>query len=151
MKWELLAAAGAVCPMATPADAQPIVPEAATPVGTWSGTVTRRGKPEPIQLAFTESGQARLLTSAGESQGTWVSTGPSTFDYKIVEVLTDSSTGQEAGSVRISQDAQRDPEQDPDAFTSSGQSQVFDLDGQLVRSVTADVSVTRVSAQPQDG
>jgi hypothetical protein len=125
---------------------QPIRPAAVTPVGTWSGTVTRRGKAERIQLALTESGEARLLTSAGESEGNWRPAGPSTFRYEIVEALTDSGTGQQAASVRISQVAQ----QDADAFTSSGESQVFDLTGQLIRSVTATVSVTRQSAQPQD-
>jgi hypothetical protein len=146
MKWNPLAASGEVLAMgmmATSAQVQPRLPEAATPVGTWSGTVTRRGEPESIQLTFTESRRACLLTSDGESQGSWVPADPAGFDYEIVEALTDSSTGQPAGSVHITQNAQ----QDMDGFTSSGLSQVFDQNGKLIRSVTSTVSVTRMSTQ----
>jgi hypothetical protein len=147
MKWKLLAVAGAaVFPIAVMAGPAQASTPASTPVGTWSGTVTRPGETDNIQLAFTKSGKACLFTVDGRSLGVWFPTSGSTFDYKILEAAIDPTSGQQTGWVLINQDAQ----ENGSAFTSSGVSDIFDLNFNPTGTANATVSVTRVSAQPEN-
>ncbi|MCX5440581.1 MULTISPECIES: hypothetical protein [unclassified Streptomyces] len=118
---------------------------ALTPVGTWSGTVTRPGASDPIQLSFGKSGHACLITTSGSgtatSSGTWTRSGSQQFNYKIKESLTDAN-GTATGWIQINQDAV----QEGTDFSSSGTSLIYDLNGNLQGSVISHVTATRTSS-----
>ncbi|WP_405598632.1 MULTISPECIES: hypothetical protein [unclassified Streptomyces] len=118
---------------------------ALTPVGTWSGTVTRPGASDPIQLSFGKSGRACLITTSGSgtatSSGTWTRSGSQQFNYKIKESLTDAN-GTATGWIQINQDAV----QEGTDFSSSGTSLIYDLNGNLQGSVISHVTATRTSS-----
>ncbi|MFF1689558.1 MULTISPECIES: hypothetical protein [unclassified Streptomyces] len=116
-----------------------------SPVGTWSGTVTRPGASDQIQLSFGSSGRACLITTSGSgtatSTGTWSQSGSEQFNYKIKESLTDEN-GTATGWIQINQDAV----QKGTGFSSSGTSRIYDLNGNLQGSVTSHVTATRTSS-----
>ncbi|QEU73952.1 hypothetical protein CP967_19895 [Streptomyces nitrosporeus] len=118
-----------------------------SPVGTWTGTVTRPGASDQIQLAFGPSGRACLITTMENevttSYGAWQQSGFLHFNYKIKEALTDGN-GTLLGWIHIDQDAV----QQGSAFSSSGTSLVYDLAGNPQGSVTSYVTATKTSSTP---
>uniref|UniRef100_A0AAU3GQA4 Uncharacterized protein n=1 Tax=Streptomyces sp. NBC_01401 TaxID=2903854 RepID=A0AAU3GQA4_9ACTN len=97
-----------------------------TPAGTWTAQVARPRETTLSTLRFTAGGRA-LLVSGGVGGGTWHSTGPGTFTYRIAEPLFDSE-GAYRGWVDIEQNA----EQNGDSFTSAGSSRVHDAGDTLL-------------------
>ena len=146
----LLCAAAAVTTVAatgSTASAQEVkVLSDSTPVGLWVDTVSREGVTDNLQIAFSSTGEACLYTSDGESVGTWESTRGEHFSYAILEALIDNTTGQHTGWILINQYAV----QERGVIDSSGVSDVFDLNGNLIASVTSTVSVQRESSQVPD-
>lgn len=125
---------------AAPAHAACAAPD---PVGSWQATVTRPGVTENITIDFYGDGHVCLFAGGGKSPGQWSTTGSSEFNFKVKENLLDES-GQVTGWVRIDQDAV----QSGDAFTSEGISKVYDSDGTLTGTLTAQVDGTRQSPDP---
>ncbi|MFD5118842.1 hypothetical protein [Streptomyces sp. NPDC058385] len=114
-------------------------------VGKWAGTVTHGGTTGDIELIFTPSGKACLITSAGVSRGSWKSTGGAgDFNYKIAEAMTDE-TGTQLGWIHIDQNT----EAVSSAFTSTGVSHVYDMAGNPQFTQVADVDVHRVAGIPR--
>ncbi|WP_328542075.1 hypothetical protein OHT17_15520 [Streptomyces sp. NBC_00371] len=113
-------------------------------VGKWAGTVTHGGTTGDIELIFTPSGKACLITSAGVSTGRWKSTGGAgEFNYKIAEAMTDGS-GTQQGWIYIDQNT----EAVSSTFTSTGVSHVYDMAGNPQFTQVADVDVHRVAGTP---
>ncbi|MFF1689553.1 MULTISPECIES: hypothetical protein [unclassified Streptomyces] len=113
-------------------------------VGKWAGTVTHGGDTGDIQLIFTTSGKACLITSAGVSTGSWKSTGGAgDFNYKIAEAMTDGS-GTQQGWIYIDQTTHAVS----NSFTSTGVSHVYDMAGNPQFTQVADVSVHRIAGNP---
>lgn len=110
-----------------------------SPVGSWNATVTRPGVTMPIQLYFAANGVACLVTTDGESIGSWTRTGHDTFNYQIKEALVVG--GVTEGWIYIDQDARQRGEK----FGSSGTSTVYSLDGSLLEAVGAQVTADRAS------
>ncbi|MFF1451679.1 hypothetical protein ACFVYF_26600 [Streptomyces sp. NPDC058274] len=129
--------------MVLPASAQGANVKASTPVGSWEATVTRPGATENVQLFFSHAGKACLLTSGGESVGTWSPTGVNSFNFRIKEALADAD-GTQTGWVYINQYAA----QVGSHFNSSGVSNIYDLNGNNVGSVVSKLAGTRGSAKP---
>ncbi|MCX5440586.1 MULTISPECIES: hypothetical protein [unclassified Streptomyces] len=114
-------------------------------VGKWAGTVTHGGTTGDIELIFTPSGKACLITSAGVSRGSWKSTGGAgDFNYKIAEAMIDE-TGTQLGWIHIDQNT----EAVSSAFTSTGVSHVYDMAGNPQFTQVADVDVHRVAGAPR--
>lgn len=114
-------------------------------VGKWAGTVTHGGTTGDIELIFTPSGKACLITSAGVSRGSWKSTGGAgDFNYKIAEAMIDEN-GTQLGWIHIDQNT----EAVSSAFTSTGVSHVYDMAGNPQFTQVADVDVHRVAGAPR--
>ena len=129
--------------IALPASAQCADAKVTSPVGSWEATVNRPGATEQVQMFFSRSGKACLISGAGLSLGTWERTGVNAFNYRIKEPLSDGQ-GTQTGWVYINQNAA----QTGDQFNSSGVSTVYDLSGNKQGAVTAVVAATRGTATP---
>jgi hypothetical protein len=121
-----------------------------TPIGVWRGTV-EFGSSANVTLAFFPGGRACLRSSAtdgsgatGQGTGTWQATGARTFTYEIRERSMDAS-GTTVGFVDIHQNAT----QTGNTFTSSGMSDILDVNGNLITTVESRVSASRVLALPR--
>ncbi|MGW3202922.1 hypothetical protein [Streptomyces sp. NPDC001135] len=130
--------------VALPASAQGEEIRVTTPVGSWESTVTRPGATDYVQMFFTRSGRACLISDGGTSVGTWRPTGPNAFNYRIKEPLSDGH-GTQTGWVYINQYATQSGD---DQFNSSGVSTIYDLSGNKQGAVTAKVIAVRGTATP---
>lgn len=117
---------------ATPAAHHPI----GSPIGVYPGTVTRPGATDHITLTFTATGQSCLRTSDGLSTGTWSQSGSQTFTFRIKEALI--VNGQQTGWVYINQNANLNG----NSFTSSGVSDLTDLNGNPIGTSPAQITAT---------
>lgn len=115
-------------------------------VGTWKGTVKHGEGSDELTLSFHADGAMCLALTGGggAGKGTWRSTGAETFTYEARERLVDGA-GTVTGYVDISQQAVRSSAE----FHSSGQSKVYDADGEYVGTGEAEVSARQVSGTPQ--
>lgn len=129
--------------IALPASAQCAEDKVTSPVGGWEATVTRPGATESVQMFFSRSGKACLISGGGLSVGTWKRTGANAFNYQIKEALSDGQ-GTQTGWVYINQNAA----QSGDQFNSSGVSTIYDLSGNKQGAVTALVAAVRGTATP---
>ncbi|OLZ71644.1 hypothetical protein AV521_12070 [Streptomyces sp. IMTB 2501] len=130
--------------LALPASAQGAEDRVNAPVGSWEATVTRPGATDYVQMFFTRSGRACLISDGGTSLGSWVPTGPNAFNYRIKEALSDGH-GTQTGWVYINQYA---AQTSSNQFDSSGISTIYDLSGNKQGAVTAKVVATRGTATP---
>ena len=110
---------------------------AASPVGTWSATVTIQGMPPfPSTFHFTPQGVVLL---AGHGAGLWKSTGTNTFTMVVAEGLF-TPDNIYLGWVKI----QQSPTLSGNTFTSAGVSSVHDVNDVFSQNVNVTISATRV-------
>ena len=113
-------------------------------VGRWAGTVTHGGTTGAIELIFTPSGKACLITDDGVSKGSWKSTGGAgDFNYQIAEPMLDDS-GAQIGWIYVDQDTAAVSS----TLTSTGMSRIYDMAGNFQFSQAADVDAHRVAGAP---
>ncbi|MFC1411191.1 hypothetical protein ACEZCY_18440 [Streptacidiphilus sp. N1-12] len=119
---------------------QEIVSAPTAPLGNWSATVAFADKSNEAQLDFEDNGTVRLSSPVSTGEGTWTQTGDSRFSYRLKEVF--NSIPGLPGWVDIEQDAVLTGE----TFTSSGDSNIWDVSGNPLATVTAHVSARREGA-----
>jgi hypothetical protein len=115
-------------------------PVSGTVAGAWTARVARPSGTASSTFHFTPGGRA-FLVSGGVGAGTWTTTGPDRFSYRIAELLLDGS-GARIGWVDIDQQAVRSG----DTFTSTGVTVVYDIDDVRTHSATVGVSAVRADA-----
>lgn len=128
----LLAAAG----LAAPANAT-----GCTPVGTWTGHVTRSDGDHPTQLVFKTGGSVFITNEQNTTtKGSWWVTGTNTFHYKFRGEKVYDENGVYFAYVDFDQDA---VQSGPNNFTSSGPSTFFLVDGTNLGTSTITFTMTR--------
>lgn len=109
----------------------------ASPVGTWSATVTIQGMPPfPSTFHFTPQGVVLL---AGHGAGVWQSTGTYTFTMVVAEGLF-AADNTYLGWVKI----QQSPTLSGNTFTSAGVSTVHNPSDVFTQNVNVTITATRV-------
>jgi hypothetical protein len=121
-----------------------------TPIGTWQGTVVHGAGTGNVTLTFFVGGRVCLKSSptdgsggGGEGVGTWRATGRNTFTYQLRERTFDKN-GTTIGFVDVNQNAR----QVGRAFTSSGISLIYDVNGNLVGRTESRVTAARALVRP---
>ena len=116
-----------------------------TPVGLWKGTVEFGEGTGNVRFVFLPGGRVCLNSSptdgsggGGQGTGRWHATGAHTFTYQIREREFDAS-GTTTGFVDVDQNAT----QSGNTFTSSGMSDILDVNGNLITTVESHVNVSR--------
>jgi len=95
-----------------------------SPVGSWRVTVARPAGPSVAVLCLAPDGRA-TLAGGTTGTGTWTSTGPDRFGYRLAEPIVDAA-GTVTGWVHIEQRAVLAG----DTFTSEGVTVVCDAGGE---------------------
>ncbi|QXE35929.1 hypothetical protein KQY30_18325 [Streptomyces sp. GMY02] len=122
---------------------------AATPVGTWEGTVQHAEGLGGVTLSFHRNGVLCLRSGdggegGGEGRGRWHATGGNTLSYQVTERLYDG-TDTTVGFVRVDQRGM----QRALTIKSDGLSKIYDATGTLLATAPAHVEVRRISAVPE--
>lgn len=121
---------------------------AATPVGSWKGTVKHGDGTGNLTISFFAGGLLCQKSSdatggSGQGAGVWTQTGTNQFSYQSLEQLKDAA-GTITGYVHINQRAVQSGE----TFTSSGISKLYDASGNFVANVSVTVKASRTSTTP---
>lgn len=112
-----------------------------TPVGTWTGFVTRADGDHPTKLVFKAGGKAFVTNEQNTTtQGSWWVTGNNTFHYKFRGEKVYDENGAYFAYVDFDQDAVQSR---PNNFTSSGPSTFFLADGTNLGTSTITFTMTR--------
>ena len=103
-------------------------------VGRWRARVGRPGGDTESEFEFARDGSA-LLVVGGKGSGTWKSTGPDTFSYRILEELTETP-----GTIEIAQEAVLRG----DEFVSNGNAVVRLANGTTAREAAISITAQRL-------
>ncbi|GAA5051761.1 hypothetical protein [Nocardia callitridis] len=144
----LLLLLGVLAATVAPAQAQAQAIEF-LPVGTWQGLVkVSEDPPHEATFQFTESGKICLTygqpgDASGTGTGTWQQAGHNRFTFELTHdvILPDGTL---AAYVAV----QHTADQNGDKFSSSGDTQVTDPDGNPVSSGPSSIEATRTSPTP---
>lgn len=110
------------------------------PTGTWTASVVVDGTEFPTAtMLFNTAGSLSIATPVSLATGVWRKTGTTTFDWEGREVYQ-PGTGL-PGYVLINQHGALDDNK----LTSSGQSKVYDQEGNFWKTVTTVVTATLAS------
>jgi hypothetical protein len=113
-----------------------------TPVGSWTGYVTRTDGDHPTKLQFKANGKVFVTNEQNTTtQGTWWSTGVNKFHYKFRGEKVYDENGAYFAYVDFDQDA---VQSGPDSFASSGPSTFFLADGTNLGTSNITFTMTRV-------
>jgi hypothetical protein len=110
------------------------------PTGMWNARVVRPKGTTSGTFVFASNGTA-LLVDGGIGGGTWDTTGPQRFTFRLAEPRFDDEGGY-LGWVAIEQDAVVDA----DTFTSLGVTTVYDASGTAAYSAQVSISAVRQAA-----
>lgn len=98
-----------------------------TPVGSWTGYVTRTDGDHPTRLVFKAGGKVFITNEQNTTtKGSWWATGANTFHYRFRGEKVYDENGAYFAYVDFDQDAVHSG---PNSFTSSGPSTFFLADG----------------------
>lgn len=112
-----------------------------TPVGTWTGHVTRSDGDHPTHLVFKTGGSVFITNEQNTTtKGSWWVTGTNTFHYKFRGEKVYDENGVYFAYVDFDQDA---VQSGPNDFTSSGPSTFFLVDGTNLGTSTITFTMTR--------
>ncbi|MFD9702346.1 hypothetical protein [Lentzea sp. NPDC059081] len=112
-----------------------------TPVGTWTGQVTRSDGDHPTQLVFKANGNVFITNEQNTTtKGTWWFTGTNTFHYRIRGEKVYDENGAYFAYVDFDQDG---VQSGPNSFTSSGPSTFYLVDGTNLGTSTIVFTMTR--------
>ncbi|MBT2388379.1 hypothetical protein J7E87_02870 [Streptomyces sp. ISL-1] len=116
----------------------------AAPIGVWTGTVTFPTGQVEATMSFHANGKVCLLTpppgpdGGVEGQGTWQSTGPHTFTFKVTERFFDGA-GTTTGYLRATHNATLRG----NVFTTVGDGAFYDADWKEQNTFTATSNMRR--------
>jgi hypothetical protein len=123
--------------------AAPVDSHDQVPTGTWSATVVVDGTQFPTAtMSFTGDGTLSITTPVSSATGVWRKRDGTGFEYQAKETYKPEPGL--PGYVLIDQRAVIDG----DTFTSSGESQVYDQDGNFSKTVHTVVTGTLPSSAP---
>ncbi len=112
-----------------------------TPVGSWTGYVTRTDGDHPTKLAFKATGSVSVTNEQNTTtKGSWWVTGNNTFHFKFRGEKVYDANGVYFAYVDFDQDA---VQSGPNNFTSSGPSTFFLADGTNTGTSTITFTMTR--------
>jgi hypothetical protein len=142
----LLLVLGVLAATAVPAQTAQAAPGEFLPIGTWQGLVkVSEDPPHEATFQLTESGKVCLTfghpgDASGSGTGTWQKSGHNQFTFELTHdvILPDGTL---AAYVTVHHSAS----QNRDKFTSSGDTEVTDPDGNPVRSGPSSIEATRTS------
>ncbi|HEX7301712.1 hypothetical protein [Lentzea sp.] len=113
-----------------------------TPVGSWSGYVTRTDGNHPTSMVFKANGSAFITNEQNTTtKGTWWVTGVNTFHFKFRGEKVYDENGAYFAYVDFDQDA---VQSGPNNVTSSGPSTFYLADGTNLGTSTITFTLTRV-------
>ncbi|MGZ3147659.1 hypothetical protein ACVDFE_37860 [Lentzea chajnantorensis] len=113
-----------------------------TPVGSWTGHVTRTDGDHPTKLVFKANGSVFLTNEQNTTtKGSWWWTGATTFHYKFRGEKVYDENGAYFAYVDFDQDA---VQSGPHGFISSGPSTFFLADGTNLGTSAITFTMTRV-------
>ncbi|MET9229895.1 hypothetical protein [Lentzea sp. NPDC003310] len=113
-----------------------------TPVGNWTGYVTRTDGDHPTQLQFKANGKVFVTNEQNTTtQGSWWVTGVNKFHFKFRGEKVYDENGAYFAYVDFDQDA---VQSGANSFTSSGPSTFFLADGTNLGTSTITFTMTRV-------
>ncbi|HUQ60525.1 hypothetical protein [Lentzea sp.] len=112
-----------------------------TPVGTWTGQVTRADGGHPTKLVFKAGGNVFITNEQNTTtKGSWWVTGTDTFHYRVRGEKVYDENGAYFAYVDFDQDA---VQSGPNSFTSSGPSTFYLVDGTDLGTSTITFAMTR--------
>ncbi|SDK35400.1 hypothetical protein SAMN04488074_105247 [Lentzea albidocapillata subsp. violacea] len=112
-----------------------------TPLGTWTGYVTRTDGDHPTKLQFKANGKVFVTNEQNTTtQGSWWPTGVNKFHYQFRGEKVYDENGAYFAYVDFDQDA---VQSGPDNFTSSGPSTFFLADGTNLGTSTITFTMAR--------
>ncbi|MFD5831409.1 hypothetical protein [Lentzea sp. NPDC060358] len=137
----LTAAIAAVVLLALAGTATAASATGCTPVGTWTGSVTRSDGAHATQLVFKAGGNVFITNEQNTTtKGSWWFTGTNTFHYRVRGEKVYDENGAYFAYVDFDQDG---VQSGPNSFTSSGPSTFYLVDGTNLGTSTITFAMTR--------